>query len=72
VADALVVTRDSLRSLRDTHYTMRTARLRFRADRKVLPPGASFRAWARRTYNPEGAFGKLRELAEQGAIARRG
>jgi hypothetical protein len=45
-------------------YTMRTARRRFKAERKTgIPSTASgFRSWARKTYTATGATGKLRDL----------
>lgn len=46
-----------------TPYTMRVARRRFKAERKSgTDHGLSFRAWARQTYNPKGATGKLARL----------
>lgn len=41
-------------------YTMRTARRRFKAERKVgTDHGLSFRAWARKTYSPMATTDKL-------------
>lgn len=44
-------------------YTMKTARKRYRAERKAgTHHGMSFRQWARRTYGVWGASGKLHEI----------
>lgn len=40
-------------------FRMRTARRRFELERMLLTPSASFRAWARRTYNDFACAGKL-------------
>lgn len=42
-------------------YAMCHARARFRAE-TVTRNGASFKAWARRTYNPAACWGKLRAV----------
>lgn len=43
--------------------TMRTARRRYRAEKKSgTNHGLNFRPWARRTFNPKGAHGKLKAL----------
>ncbi len=53
--------RDSIKGPKDYCYAMRHARARFRAE-TVTRNGASFKAWARRTYNPAACWGKLREV----------
>lgn len=43
-------------------FTMRLARRRYRRDRAAGAARDSFRAWARRTYNPEACTGKLARI----------
>ena len=45
-------------------HTIDTARRRFRLERKAAIPTTlnGFRTWARKTYTPAAAFGKLRAM----------
>jgi hypothetical protein len=46
-------------------FTMASARRRFAVERlSGTEHGMSFRAWARKTYNPRHCEGKLRRLVE--------
>ena len=59
----MITAREGLQE-RDYKHTMDTARRRFRLERKAAIPTTldGFRTWARKTYTPSAAFGKLRAL----------
>jgi predicted trehalose synthase len=53
---------EALRRFHDAAYTMRYARRRYRAEATTNARDLSFRAWARKAFNPPGCAGKLLDI----------
>lgn len=60
-----VTKRDDIMSPREFKHTMKSARKRFRIERKAgTSNGLSFRPWAQRTYNAPACYAKLFDIVQ--------